>query len=398
MTLVSHPALGGFVSFPRLVPGLLVALVVGAGPTAAAQTGVASVTLSQPDATYDEPFSALSGLRELSDGTVLVGDRIDQFIQHIDLASGTAKSVGQKGAGPGEYDTPMGLYALPNDSTLVFDMGNNRFLVITPEGKPGDTFMPTLETGGGRGGGARFLIPPQGVDAAGGIYFAGRPMRMGPSGMPESIDSAAVIRYDRASRKVDTLGLFKAPAMNIQASGDQNRRELRIRPAPMPAQDEWGVTQDGRIGIARVGGMKVEWLSRDGKHTVGSAFAYQPIKVSKADYSAWQERVGSSLGREITNGRSRLVRIPPPEIDESEWPEYKPPFLAGAVRVAPNGELWLLRTRPGDDSTPVYDVFDGAGKLIRHVMLPDGTRLVGFGKNSVYLVRIDEDDLQWLER
>jgi hypothetical protein len=46
----------------------------------------------------------------------------------------------------------------------------------------------------------------------------------------------------------------------------------------------------------------------------------------------------------------------------------------------------------------VYDVFDGTGKLARHVMLPDDTRLVGFGKNSVYLVRIDDDDLQWLER
>ena len=383
-------------SFPRMFSGLIVALVVGIPVTATAQTGAASVTLSQPDATYDEPFSALSGVRELSDGTVLVGDRIDQFIQHIDLSSGSSKPVSKKGAGPGEYDTPMGLYALPNDSTLVFDMGNNRFLLITPEGKPGDTFMPTLETGGGPG--ARFLSPPQGVDAAGGIYFAGRPMRMGPSGMPEAIDSAAIIRYDRALRTVDTLGLAKAPAMNIQASGGQNRRELRIRPAPMPAQDDWGVTHDGRVGIARVGGTKVEWFSRDGQQSVGSAFAYTPIKVSKADYRAWQERMGSSMGREVTNGRSRLVRIPPPEIDESEWPEYKPPFLAGAVQIAPNGELWLLRTRPGDDPTPVYDVFDGTGTLVRHVLLPKDTQLVGFGKHSVYLVRIDDDDLQWLER
>jgi hypothetical protein len=57
-----------------------------------------------------------------------------------------------------------------------------------------------------------------------------------------------------------------------------------------------------------------------------------------------------------------------------------------------------LRTRPGDDPTLVYDVFDRAGKLLRHVRLPDATRLVGSGKNSIYLVRIDDDDLQWLER
>ncbi|HSM18486.1 MAG TPA: hypothetical protein VK845_15970 [Gemmatimonadales bacterium] len=378
----------------RLCASVLVTVAFAAAATA--QENTPTVRLGQPNATYDEPFSALSGLRELSDGTLLVGDRIDQVIQHVDLASGSGRPVGRKGAGPGEYDTPMGLYALPNDSTLVFDMGNNRFLVLTPEGKPGDTFMPTLETGGGPG--ARFLSPPRGVDNQGGIYFAGQPMRAGASGMPESIDSSAIIRYDRTSRKVDTLGLVKAPAMNIQASGDQNRRELRIRPAPMPAQDEWGVTPDGRIGIARVGGLRVEWLAPDGSRAAGAAFAYKPIKVSKADYRAWQKRMGSSMGREIENGRSRLVRVPLPEIDEREWPDYKPPFLAGAVAVAPSGELWLLRTRPADDPTPVYEVFDASGKLVRRVQLPPKTEVAGFGKRSVYLVRIDEDDLQWLER
>jgi len=393
MTPVSFRALGR-TSWLRVFPSVLVTVAFGAAATA--QENVPTIILAQPNARYDEPFSSLSGLRELSDGTLLVGDRIDQTIQHINLASGTATQVGQKGAGPGEYDTPMGLYALPNDSTLVFDMGNNRFLVLTPEGKPGDTFMPTLETGGGPG--ARFLSPPRGVDAHGAIYFAGQPMRPGLGGMPESIDSSAIIRYDRMSRKVDTLGLVKAPALNIQASGDQNRRELRIRPAPMPAQDEWGVTPDGRIGIARVGGLKVEWLARDGTRAAGAAFAYKPIKVSKADYRAWQKRMGSSMGREMENGRSRLVRVPPPEIDEREWPEYKPPFMAGAVEVAPSGELWLLRTRPADDPTPVYEVFDGSGKLVRRVQLPPKTEVVGFGKQSVYLVRVDEDDLQWLER
>ncbi len=378
----------------HILGGLMLSL--GFAAAATAQEGVRTVVLSEPTATYAEPFSAVSGLRELSDGTLLVGDRIDQAIQRIDLSSGSAKPLSHKGAGPGEYDTPMGLFALPNDSTLVFDIGNNRFLVLGPGGKPSDTFMPMLETGGGPG--AQFLSAPQGVDARGGIYFSGRPMRMGPSGMPESIDSVAIVRYDRASRRVDTLGLVKAPALNIQASGDQNRRELRIRPAPMPAQDEWGVTPDGRIGIARVGGLRVEWLSSDGRRTSGRAFEYKPIKVSKADYRAWQKRMGNSVGREVENGRSRLVRIPPPEIDEREWPEYKPPFLAGAVRIAPSGELWLLRTRAADDPNPVYDVFDGSGTLRRRVQLPPDTELIGFGKESVYLVRIDQDDLQWLER
>ena len=50
------------------------------------------------------------------------------------------------------------------------------------------------------------------------------------------------------------------------------------------------------------------------------------------------------------------------------------------------------------ESMTRYDLDGLSGKLLRHVMLPEDTRLVGFGKNSVYLVRIDDDDLQWLER
>ena len=47
---------------------------------------------------------------------------------------------------------------------------------------------------------------------------------------------------------------------------------------------------------------------------------------------------------------------------------------------------------------PSYDVFDGAGTLVRQVTLRPRSRVVGFGNGTVYLVRLDEDDLQYLER
>jgi hypothetical protein len=52
---------------------------------------------------------------------------------------------------------------------------------------------------------------------------------------------------------------------------------------------------------------------------------------------------------------------------------------------------------PGD-ATPKYDRFDAAGRLVGQVTLRPRSRVVGFGAGTVYVVRTDEDDLQYLER
>jgi hypothetical protein len=80
------------------------------------------------------------------------------------------------------------------------------------------------------------------------------------------------------------------------------------------------------------------------------------------------------------------------------WPDVKPPFLADAARAADDGSVWVLRTRAHDDPTPTFDVFDREGRVTMRVAIPAGTRLVGFGQSGVYVVRSDEDDLQYLER
>ena len=46
---------------------------------------------------------------------------------------------------------------------------------------------------------------------------------------------------------------------------------------------------------------------------------------------------------------------------------------------------------------PRFDVFDDSGNRVRQVVLPEGRQLVGFGDGMVFLVNVEEDDLQWLE-
>ncbi len=87
----------------------------------------------------------------------------------------------------------------------------------------------------------------------------------------------------------------------------------------------------------------------------------------------------------------------PPRTD---WPAVMPPFATnrfGPARVAPNGELWVPRSRVATDAS-TYDVFDAGGRRVSRVVMPKGTRVIGFGVGTVYAFRMDEDDLVYLQR
>lgn len=387
---------------PSVRPALVASVLLWPALLAAQQSAVPVQSLAKPDAAFDDPFTQVAGVRELRDGSVIVADFRDRTLQLVDFKTGTATKLSREGSGPGEYAYPMGVYPLPGDSTAVYDMGNQRYLVLDPSGKPAGTFR--MEEGG-TGGGMMILRPAQGTDARGRLYYSTRGERRGGGpavGPPEFSDTGKVIRYDRATKRFDTLGVVLVPKPKVEVSGGQNNQNVMVRPSPMAPEDAWSVAPDGRVGVARVARDQVEWLLTDGKTVVGPPVPYTPIRVTEADKKAWWEQ--TARGRILIENNNGAVRVAPaagasPPMDPSvQWPASKPPFPANAVKVAPTGELWLLRSRPADDPNPLYDVFDAQARWVRSVKLPKDTRLVAFGKGVVYLVRRDADDLEYLER
>lgn len=86
-----------------------------------------------------------------------------------------------------------------------------------------------------------------------------------------------------------------------------------------------------------------------------------------------------------------------------DWPAFKPPFVGGGrfstnVVAAPNGDVWVLRTRAANDEVPTYDIFDARGQVTGRMALPKGSRLLAFGNGTIYLSRMDEDDLLYIQR
>jgi hypothetical protein len=88
--------------------------------------------------------------------------------------------------------------------------------------------------------------------------------------------------------------------------------------------------------------------------------------------------------------------------DPPEWPKYLPPFPAPfpdrSVRFAPDQLLWINRTMAPQEP-PCFDILDRSGRVIRRVVLPKQTVLLGFGRGStLYAARTDADDLMYIQR
>lgn len=348
------------------------------------------VRLERPDAQFPEPFSNLIGLRELSDGRVIVADRLEQSVVRLDFRSGDMTPIGRQGDGPGEYGMPGSLFALGGDTTIMLDLPNGRGLVITPDARMSSN---TVSFSAGESGSLFF---PRAVDGRGRFYGTA-PMRIGANG-PESTDSTAVIRWApggttdtvfQLPNSASGVTTFRIGAGGAGAATAQGRRQAFQR------TDQWAPTRDGRVAVVRAEPYHVEWM--DGaRRTSGPTVPYQPVRVTGRDREAWAAAQSQGTMIVRTPQGSRAMPIPRPNLDEVDFPETKPAFEA--VSVTPEGEVWVRVSRPAGATRQLYDVFDGQGRRVRQVELAEGRQLVGFGQGTLYAVRVDEDDLQWLER
>jgi hypothetical protein len=386
-------------------PLLVVSLLAVATPALA--QNIPTRTLSRPDAEYTEPFTLIAGVRELRDGRVVAVDPRDKTIQVVDLRAGTATKLGREGAGPGEYGLPFRVLPLPNDTTAVVDMLNNRMLLINPNATVGaflDLNVPP--PAGARGGGAGTIMVggsmPTASDARGRMYVQGPPIRMTESG-PQSADSVPMIRWERAAGKRDTLAWMKLPQGTSQVSGGRGNVSIRIGGGPpFAGADQMLVAPDGRVAVVHHEPYSVDFINESGQRTRGQPIAYQKVRVAEGHKAEWRERQRGTTRMMMTNdnGRRSATMAPNNDVqDPDTWGgDFMPPFLQGQNAIFSNdGYLWVPRTGPVGQP-PTFDVIDRAGNVAQRVVLPAKARLLGFGNGTVYIARLDEDDLQYLQR
>ena len=144
---------------------------------------------------------------------------------------------------------------------------------------------------------------------------------------------------------------------------------------------------DGWLALVLSNPYRVDWLKPDGSRIHGAPLPYQRIKATHEEKVASIDRYGA--------------KFPGLQLDASEypgWPEFVPPFPNQALIALTDGRLAIARMATSKSTTQRYDIVDRTGKLTARLEVPVDSRIVAFGRESVYVVTRDEFDLEHVTR
>jgi hypothetical protein len=396
MRIIAHPVKEGDMPCFRVVQVILIASAVGLTSIPANAQGIPVTTLSKPDAEFPEGYANLRAMVELPNDRLMVLEFCERVVKLLDFGTGEETQVSRTGSGPGEYRSPVSLFMVAGDSAILYDAGNSRYLVIGPDAKPVRSF-PRLPTQTETRGNAVIMTGAfnvAGSDRNGWLYAREGGIRPGANGM-ERMDSVAVERWHFSSGRRDTVAFFRL-------LGKPGPMEMRpTPPTPFETGTQWAVAPDGRVALVHPQDYRVDFVSPAGVRTNGRPIGFTPIRVTDGHKADWLESRQPPCGTGPmtftgADGKTISARAMAPT-PPTEWPEVLPPFLSGEVAFGPDGMLWIKRTMAAGEP-PTFDVIDPAGRVVQRVVLAPRSKLLGFGKSSLYVLRIDEDDLQYVQR
>lgn len=393
-------------------------------------------------ATTSEALGIPGHLRALPGGRVIVNDVMRRRVLLLDSAMNVVRVVidSTTGAADGYGPRPGGLVAWKGDSTLFIDPASLSMLVIDAGGKVVRVMSVPRTQEANALTSISFGTPA--LDADGRLVYRAFPAQQfrmaggagaAPSAPPSPPDSAAIVRLDLATRKVDTATFIRIPKVSISMQRTEDGQVTMSQTInPLPMVDDWAVTSTGRLAVVRGRDYRVDWIGAGGEvaSTGKIPFDWRRLtdedKVALIDSVKAQRERMSAQGPAGANGggpvvmfgggggapmvgapgetrvqmsttvRSGAAGAPSTTVSSSnvraniqfvtpdELPDYQPPFFAGAVRADADGNVWI-RTIPTRALAggPVYDVVDGKGELVDRVQLPHGREIRAFGPGGV---------------
>ena len=277
----------------------------------------------------------------------------------VDFATRSRQALGGKRPGQTEIRNPVSIF-VSNDTIWVTDWALGRATRWTPRGEAAGEFPAPAELRGAL---------PSARDAAGQLYYEIRPSS-GRDGSGNR-DSAAIVRQIPGAARFDTVG--RLSPLDLAEVSDMAGRRLERR--VFSGVDRWGITRDGTLWIARVYQNYLTFLDPAGKRQRGPDLPDRVIEVTATD----RDHFISQFPEELRSTAEGLPFAP-----------LKPPF-ENAI-TAPDGEVWLEKSRPVVDSTRTYHQVDRQGALKRVLVLPSRQgHLIAVGDTLVLVAE------QWRE-
>ncbi len=363
-----------------------------------------------PNAVAGQTFTSILAVRELSDGRLLLTDRVERSLVLLDLDQGSVTQIGRRGQGPGEYGVPTRIAPLTGDSSIVIDGANRRWLILD-----GPEFVDTwgvqrvpTETVGmefqGIVGGERIV----GLRTHRYSALEGMP---GLALAPHNADSVAVLMMaghwrEEPGARLDTLAVIAGPGnrsfcMSTFRDGAPGGAQIGGC-SPVSGGDLVVPYPDGWIAILHHAPYRVAWRTPTGAWIQGRPLPSALRSLSSPEEQCLALRLypfRGGVGEPCSRG----------ELAGRDFPPHVPPFLRlSTLRMAgpgtpgafatPEGRLVVRRTPELRVQENRYDLINREGTLEAVLSLPANEAIVGFGPSSVYVVETDEVELQTLRR
>lgn len=365
----------------HLIVMLLLTPVVGASAQA-----LRPIRLAPANATLDADFVALTSLREVADGRVIVTDGRAQQLYLADFTAGTARPLSRKGKGPLEWSFVGFVQRTAGDSSIMSDGVNQRWLLFdgasvvgtTPPDHPAIKAALSFSSVDRNG---RVLVQRSSPRTTEGTYIYTRR------------DSQAVLLVDRRTGHVDTVARAREmPRRYSQTLNEKGRiSSFQNSATESGAQGEEAyLLNDGTIALVRLEPLRVDFRAPDGRWTLGPPL---PIRGEALDA---KERARIVQSREESRKQMREMGLPePPKIP---LPTTLPALDRLSPRELEDGRIALRRRSTLTKPAVRYIIVNRRGTIDGEITLAANEEIIGFGPKSVYVAYKDEDDVQRLRR
>jgi len=395
-----------------------------------AQQGIPIVGVTPISAKTTTTLGGPLGVRELSDGRVLVNDAARRQIKIFDAKLATAAIAQDSIPGRSNSYGPLAANIVPylGDSTLYTEIVSRDVLVLDANGQVARAIATPMITGE-----APFPVPfpmPRAVDHKGRfIADGGTRVRNGVIA-----DSTMIVRADLESRKVDTVGVVRHQSGRIRNDPPENgKRVVTDIIQPVRTEDAWAVLSDGTVAFVRGQDYHIDWVLPDGSKTATTKLPFDWKRLTDADKQklvdsarvVWDSLMAIRNAR-VNNmpdamrdspdapvparGRSGGGAAAPGQqgsiqrmefVPLSQIPDYYPPIRQSSAIPDLDGNVWILTTTSAQSlrGELIYDVVNPKQGLFRRVRMPLGRSVAGFGKGGVvYLQSGDRTNGFYLER
>ncbi len=321
-------------------------------------------------------FSSVRGVGRLSDGSVAVADRASAEVRIFAPDGSHLLSMGRHGEGPGEFQDPFVLWALPGDTLWVGDYRPWRYVVFTREGEwvrnvALDPMYPNPSRGGG--------VLDNGVSvnaldkSARARDFAAR-------------DTLVVEAHDRDGRRIGVLA--RLPARTMGRATDTDAYNYYISPyfdsrAEVDARER-------AIALAHTSTAEVRLFDEEFRLRSIVRWEVPNQEVTAADLRTWREEyvirrnTGSNVWDDDFDGPMISSQRPVADVM---------PVLS-SVLVGRDGRLWVRPyRRPGGDATR-WMAFAREGEFLCHLeRLPPGSNFDVWEFGADYALGLRTSDL-----